>query len=86
MKNVHLHRFHTVEVALDDIERDEVAADVNHQTAPDETRGVMDANDRNGKTQGRGFDQLQEGLQSMQRSQRVGRGSLAPEGVSSLGS
>src|SRR5262249_11902683 len=73
MKHVHLHRFHTIEVALDDVERDEVAANINHQTAPDETWSVMDAYDRNGKNRGRGFDQLQEGLQSMQRSQRVGR-------------
>src|SRR5947209_2194295 len=36
MEDVHLHGFHPIDVAPDDIEGNEMAADIYHQTAPGE--------------------------------------------------
>ena len=49
VKYVQLHRGHAVEIALEHIERDKVAADVDHQSAPGKARAVVDRNRRHGK-------------------------------------
>ena len=71
VKDVHLHGSHAVKVAPDHIRRDEVAADINHQASPDETRGVMNRDCRHRKAPGRCLDELQKSLQAMKRPQGV---------------
>ena len=44
VENVHLHGFHTIQVALEDFDGNEMAARVNQQAAPGETRLILDVN------------------------------------------
>src|SRR5262249_45664435 len=64
MKDVHLDGLHAVEIALENIDRNEVAAHVDEQTAPGEARLVLDGEGRSGKAVGSDVDQLKEGLQT----------------------
>src|SRR5882672_4537327 len=41
VENVHLHGFHAVQIAANHFERDEMARGIHHQTAPRETRLVL---------------------------------------------
>src|SRR5260370_25821425 len=71
-------RRHAVEVELEHIERDEMAADVNHQAAPAKTRLILNRDCRRCETIGRYFDQLQECFQSMHHTERRGGLKLSP--------
>ncbi len=42
VKHVQLHRRHAVQVALQNVERDKVAANINHQSPPGKARAVFD--------------------------------------------
>src|SRR5712672_4578326 len=52
VEDVHFHGFEAVEIALEDIERDEVAGDVDHEAAPGETRLVLDGDGGSGEAVG----------------------------------
>jgi hypothetical protein len=60
--DIQLHCCHRVEVALEHLDRDEVAADVEHQASPREARLVFDGDSGNGESGGGGLNQLQESL------------------------
>jgi len=53
VKNVHLHGFHAVDVPANDIERNEMACGIDHQTAPRKTRLVLNLERRRGEAAGR---------------------------------
>src|SRR5260370_40883172 len=55
VQNIHLHRRHSVQVALEDVERNEMAADVNEQTAPRQAGLALYWADRCGETLPAGF-------------------------------
>ena len=55
MKDVHLHGFHAVEIALKDVHGNEVAADVDEEPAPWEARLVVDGDGRNHESGSRGL-------------------------------
>src|SRR5436309_682980 len=42
VQNVELHGFHSIEIALDDLDRHKVARDINEQAAPGKTGLVVD--------------------------------------------
>src|ERR1700730_5947630 len=71
VKYVQLDRGHAVQVALDYIHRDEVAAGVNHQPPPGKARTVLDGNGRRGEACACGGDQLQKSLQPAHDTQAV---------------
>ena len=73
MEDVHLHRFHAVQGAIDHIERLEVPAHIQHQPPPGKSRLIVNGHRRNNETLGRDADQLQESLQAVQHAQWVGR-------------
>src|SRR5690348_1162974 len=72
VQNVHLHGSHPVEVALENVERDEVAADVNQQAAPGKTGLVFNSDGGSGESGGRYGDQLKKGLQATNGTQHSG--------------
>src|SRR4029077_5299930 len=67
--NIHLHRSHSIHVALEHVERNEVTADVNEQAAPGEPGLVFYGDGRHGEAGRSDFDELEESLQSMQNAQ-----------------
>ena len=70
VENVHFYRFHSVQVALNDIQRNEVASGIDHQSAPGKSRRVMNRDHRHREAVGRRFHQLQKSLQAVHSSQR----------------
>src|SRR5882757_7106171 len=72
VEDVHFHGFEAVEIALEDIEGDEVAGYVDHQAAPGETRFVLDGDGGGGKAVGGDFNQLQESLQGVHGTEGSG--------------
>src|SRR5207249_1725631 len=70
VENVHLHGFHAVEIPADDIERNEVASGIYHQTTPRKAGLVLDGDYRCGKSIRRYIHELQKRLQPVHRSQR----------------
>ena len=70
MKYIQLDRCHAVQIALQNIERNEVAAHVDHQSAPGKPRFVLNRNCRYGKAIGSGLYQLQKCLQPVHDSER----------------
>ena len=56
VKNIELHRRHAIKVALDDVERHEVAASVDHQPAPRKARFIVDIDGRRGESCWSGLD------------------------------
>ena len=73
VEDVQLHGGHAVEVAPQNIEWDKVAAHVDHQPAPGETRLILNGRGRYGKAIGAGRDHLQYGLQSVENTERIRR-------------
>ena len=73
VKDVQLHCRHAVEVALENVERDKVAAHVDHQSAPGKARAVFDGNCGHGEALARGLHQLQKSLQSAHDAERSRR-------------
>ena len=79
VQDVHLHRGHAVEVALEHVDRNEVAADVDQQCRAREARLIFDGDGGHGKSSGRDLHELKKSLQTAQHAQRVGAVSFAPE-------
>ena len=71
MEDVHLHGFHTINIAFQNVERNEMAADVNHKAAPSKTRLVLNGDRGSGETVRRYFDELEKSLQSAEDAQRI---------------
>src|SRR6267378_6417680 len=76
VQDIHLHRCHSIEVALEHVQRNEVATNVNEQAAPGESRLILNCHDRHGKSVCGDFHQLKEGLKAVQNAQRIGGGEL----------
>ena len=72
VQNVHLHRCHSIQIALKHIDRNKVAANVNEQSAPGEPRLILYRSCRHSKSIHARFDQLQKGLKSVKNAQRIG--------------
>ena len=72
MEDVELDRFHAVEGAIHHIEGHEMAARVQHQSAPGKARLIVDSHCRNDEASWRDTDELQKGLQAVQHAQRIG--------------
>ena len=68
---VELHGFHSIEVALDDLDRHKVARDIDEQAAPGKTGLVVDGKRGQCKSLGANVYQLQQRLQPMQHPQRI---------------
>src|SRR5229473_3311549 len=64
VENIHLHRRHSVNVALKHVEWNEVASNVNEQATPGKAGAIRYRDGRHNKSIRPGFDQLQEGLKS----------------------
>src|SRR5260370_25509749 len=62
VEDVHLHGFHPIYIPADDIEGNEMAGGIDHQTAPWETRLVLDRDDGRGKSAGGYVYELQKCL------------------------
>src|SRR5882724_12812483 len=72
VEDVHFHRFQAVDIALEDIDGDEVAGYVDHEAAPGETRLVLDGDGGSGEAVRRDFNQLQESLQGVHGTEGSG--------------
>ena len=70
VEDVHFYGFHAIEVAAQDVERNEVAADVEHDSAPREARLIVDRDDGDVEAGGAGLDELQKCLQAVHRAER----------------
>src|SRR5712692_5516480 len=80
VKNVHLHGFHAVDIPADDVERDEMACGIDHQTAPGETRLVLNLEHGCCKSAGGDIHQLKKGLEPVHRAERCRRDELRASG------
>src|SRR5215470_10649239 len=80
VQDVQLNGRHGINIPLDDVERDEMAADVDHQAAPGETRLVFDVDGRRSKTVRRRLDELKEGLEPVKHAERVWGGKRRARG------
>src|ERR1700678_613155 len=76
VKNIQLHRFHGIEVALNHRNRNEVPPGVDHEPSPGKTRLVVDDDCRGCKSPRRNMHQLQKSLQAMHRPEGIGRSKL----------
>src|SRR5260370_36985787 len=76
VQNIHLHRRHSVQVALEDVERNEMAADVNEQTAPRKEWLVLYCDGRDGESLPGGFHELKQCLKPAQKAKRICRREL----------
>src|SRR6266478_3736716 len=76
VQNIHLHSCHSIEVALEHVQRNEVAADINEQTTPGKPGPILNRHDGNSKSVCGGCHQLKKGLKTMQDTQRTGCGEL----------
>ncbi len=72
MKDVHLHRFHAVQIAPENLKRNEVSANVDHQSAPGKPRLILNLYGGGSEAVGRDFHQLQKSLQPVHRAERRG--------------
>src|SRR4029077_17860561 len=76
VKYIELHRRHSVQIALEHIEGNEVAAYIDHQSSPWKTWFVLDGNCRHGKAVGSDLNQLKKCLQPAHDAERVRRAEL----------
>src|SRR5712691_11107362 len=72
VQDIHLHRCHSIEVALEHVQRNEVTADINEQTTPGKPGPILNRHDGNSKSVCGGFHKLKEGLKAMEDTQRIG--------------
>jgi hypothetical protein len=77
VQNVHLHGGHTVEVALEHVQRNEVPAHIDEHAPPGKPRLIFYGDGRHGEAGGRDLDKLKKGLQAVQHAQRRWRGELS---------
>src|SRR5215469_196637 len=80
VQDVQLNGRHGINIPLDDVERDEMAADVDHQAAPGETRLVFDVDGGRHKTVRRRLHELKEGLEPVKYAERVWGGKRRARG------
>src|SRR6266849_897425 len=73
VQDIHLHRCHSIEVALEHAQRNEVAADINEQATPGKPGPILNRHDGNSKSVCGGFHKLKEGLKTMEDTERIGR-------------
>ena len=76
MKNVELHRSHSVEIALEYFERHEMAAGIDHQATPSETRFVLDSDSRRSEALRSNLYKLKKSLQAAHDAERCRRNEL----------
>jgi hypothetical protein len=62
VEDVHLDSFHAVEIALEDVSGNKVAADVNQETAPQKAGLVFDGHGGSSESIGCDSDELKEGF------------------------
>jgi hypothetical protein len=62
VQDVHFHRCHSVNVALERVRGNKVAANVDGESAPGEARRVFDVHGGGDEAAGRDFDKLEECL------------------------
>src|SRR5258708_37913162 len=72
VQHVELHRFHPVKIALEDVDRNEVAGDIDQQSTPGETRPVFNGHSRDGEAVLVRLHELQESLHSAHQTKRIG--------------
>src|SRR6266852_5837746 len=72
VQTIHLYSCHSIEVALEHVQGNEVAADVNRQTPPGKPGPILNRHDGNSKSVCGGFNNLKEGLKAMEDTQRIG--------------
>ena len=77
VQDVHLHGGHTIEVAFEHIEGNEVAADVDEQAAPREAGLVLYGDGGGGESGRSDLDELQKCLQAAQDAKRSPGGELS---------
>ncbi len=70
VQHVHLHRCHTVDVALQHVDGNEVPAHIDQQAPPRKARLIFDGDRRRGKSRGSNLHQLQKCLQAAQNAER----------------
>ncbi len=76
VQDVHLHGGHAIEIALQHVDRNEMAADVDKQAAPRKARLVFDRDHGDRESGGGRLNQLEERLHSMQNAERSRRRKL----------
>jgi hypothetical protein len=64
VEDVHLHRGHAVEVALQDVDRDEVPAGVDQEAAPAKAGSILDGDDRKSKAARARLDEIEQRLEA----------------------
>src|SRR5260370_38703243 len=62
VEDVHFYGFHAVEISPYDLEGNEMAGGIDHQTAPGETRLVLNRDRWRGKSIGRNIHELEKRL------------------------
>src|SRR5215472_1392170 len=72
VQHVHLHGLHAVKSALEYVNRDEVAADIDQQATPRKTRLILDRDGGCGKSARSDRDQLQKSLQTVKHTKGCG--------------
>src|SRR5580704_7614410 len=70
VQHIHLHGGQAVDITLQNIDRDEVAAHVDQRATPCEARLIFDRHNGHGKSSGSDLDELQKSLQSMEYAER----------------
>ena len=76
VEDIHLHRSHSVDVALEHVDGNEMAAHIDQQAAPREARLVIDGDGGRGKSGGSDLHELKKSLQPAQDAQRGRRREL----------
>src|SRR3954452_3462921 len=64
VKDVQLHGGHAIEIAVEDLDRQEMAAYIEHQTTPGKARLILNGERRDGESLGGHFHELQECLET----------------------
>src|ERR1700745_2871641 len=72
VQNVHLHRRHAIEIALEHIERNEMPTNIDQQATPGKTRLILDRDGGCGKSTRSDRHQLQKSLQAMKSTKGCG--------------
>ena len=70
VQHVHLHGGHAVEIALEHVDGNEVAADVDQRAAPGEAGLIFDGDGGDGESGGRDLHELKKCLQAVKRAER----------------
>src|SRR5215469_17863428 len=71
MEHVELYGFHTIQIALENVEGNKVTRHVDHQTTPLKARSVLDADRGSGEAIGRDGNQLKKRLKTAKSAERV---------------